>query len=111
MMAASVFFFFELGNTSKDWRTSVLVFGIVTFIAAVHYYYLRDYNIETGGDSPVFFRNVDWLLTVPFCTFLLYSAFHFGQSDIQEWGIRSRRHLKSFFWVIGSCSNYCVTRQ
>ena len=43
MMAASVFFFFELSNTSKEWRTSVLVSGLITFIAAVHYYYMRGY--------------------------------------------------------------------
>jgi len=65
MMAASVFFFFELSNTEKAWRTSVLVSGLITFIAAVHYYYMRGYNLETGGDSPTFFRYVDWLLTVP----------------------------------------------
>jgi bacteriorhodopsin len=64
MMAASVFFFFELNNTSKEWRTSVLVSGLITFIAAVHYYYMRGYNLETG-DSPTFFRYVDWTLTVP----------------------------------------------
>lgn len=64
MMAASVFFFFELNNTPSKWRTSVLVSGIITFIAAVHYYYMRGYNLETG-DSPTFFRYVDWILTVP----------------------------------------------
>jgi len=64
MMAASVFFFFEVGNTSKKWRTSVLVSGVITFIAAVHYYYMRGYNLATG-ESPTFFRYVDWLLTVP----------------------------------------------
>ncbi|MFT6441229.1 MAG: bacteriorhodopsin [Salibacteraceae bacterium] len=64
MMAASVFFFFELGNTPQKWRTSVLVSGLITFIAAVHYYYMRGYNLETG-DSPTFFRYVDWILTVP----------------------------------------------
>ncbi len=64
MMAASIFFFMEVGNTSPQWRTSVLVSGLITFIAAVHYYYMRGYNLETG-DSPTFFRYVDWLLTVP----------------------------------------------
>jgi bacteriorhodopsin len=64
MMAASVFFFFELSNTEKKWRTSILVSGLITFIAAVHYYYMRGYNLETG-QSPTFFRYVDWLLTVP----------------------------------------------
>jgi len=64
MMAAAVFFFLELNNTSKEWRTSVLVSGLITFIAAVHYYYMRGYYMETH-DSPTFFRYVDWLLTVP----------------------------------------------
>ncbi len=64
MMAASVFFFFELSNVDKKWRTSVLVSGLITFIAAVHYYYMRGYNLETG-ESPIFFRYVDWILTVP----------------------------------------------
>jgi sensory rhodopsin len=64
MMAASVFFFFELSTTPAKWRTSVLVSGLITFIAAVHYYYMRGYNLETG-DSPTFFRYVDWMLTVP----------------------------------------------
>jgi bacteriorhodopsin len=64
MMAAAVFFFFELSNVDQKWRTSILVSGLITFIAAVHYYYMRGYNLETG-ESPVFFRYVDWILTVP----------------------------------------------
>jgi bacteriorhodopsin len=64
MMAASVFFFFELNNVPQKWRTSVLVSGLITFIAAVHYYYMRSYNLETE-ESPTFFRYVDWILTVP----------------------------------------------
>jgi sensory rhodopsin len=73
MMAASVFFFFELSSTSPEWRTSILVSGLITFIAAVHYYYMRDYNLAAhsnptlfpDGESPIFFRYVDWILTVP----------------------------------------------
>ena len=64
MMAAAVFFFMEVGNTSKEWRTSVLVSGIITFIAAVHYYYMGEYYANYS-ESPTFFRYVDWLLTVP----------------------------------------------
>ena len=64
MMAASVFFFLSLNQFDKKWRTSVLVSGLITFIAAVHYFYMRDYWAATG-DSPTFFRYVDWILTVP----------------------------------------------
>ena len=64
MMAASVFFFFEMWNVDKKWRTSLLVSGLITFIAFVHYYYMRGFYLETGT-SPTFFRYVDWTLTVP----------------------------------------------
>jgi sensory rhodopsin len=72
MMAASAFFFLSLNTFDKKWRTSILVSGLITFIAAVHYFYMRDYWAASmawdpigEGDSPTFFRYVDWLLTVP----------------------------------------------
>ena len=64
MLAASVFFFVERNSVDPKWRMSLLVSGLITGIAAVHYYYMRDYNLVTG-DSPTFFRYVDWILTVP----------------------------------------------
>ena len=64
MLAASVFFFVERNSVSDKWKMSLLVSGLITGIAAVHYYYMRDYNLITG-DSPTFFRYVDWILTVP----------------------------------------------
>jgi len=64
MMAASVFFFFEMSNVDKKWRTSMLVSGLITFIAAAHYYYMRDFWAATG-ESPTEFRYIDWILTVP----------------------------------------------
>lgn len=64
MMAASVFFFFEMYNVEGKWRTSMLVSGLITFIAAVHYFYMRDFW-ATNGTSPTEFRYIDWILTVP----------------------------------------------
>lgn len=64
MMAASVFFFLSMSSVDKKWRVSLLVSGLITFIAAVHYFYMRDYWAEFG-ESPTFFRYVDWILTVP----------------------------------------------
>ncbi|PTX62796.1 bacteriorhodopsin [Kordia periserrulae] len=64
MMAASVFFFLSMNNFDKKWRTSILVSGLITFIAAVHYWYMRDYWAANEA-SPTFFRYVDWILTVP----------------------------------------------
>uniref|UniRef100_UPI0030D9DD37 bacteriorhodopsin-like n=1 Tax=Maribacter arcticus TaxID=561365 RepID=UPI0030D9DD37 len=64
MMAASAFFFFSMNDFDTKWKTSILVSGLITFIAAVHYWYMRDYW-ATVGESPTFFRYVDWVLTVP----------------------------------------------
>ena len=64
MMAASAFFFLSMNDFDRKWKTSILVSGIITFIAAVHYWYMRDYW-ATVGESPTFFRYVDWVLTVP----------------------------------------------
>ncbi len=64
MLAATVFFFFEMRNVDGKWRTSLLVSGLITFIAAVHYYYMRDFWVE-NGTSPTEFRYIDWILTVP----------------------------------------------
>mgnify|MGYP000999892980 CR=1 FL=1 len=64
MMAASAFFFLSLSSFDSKWRTSILVSGLITFIAAVHYWYMRDYW-ATNATSPTFFRYVDWTLTVP----------------------------------------------
>ena len=63
MMAASVFFFLSLDAGGGKWRTSMLVSELITFIAAVHYYYMRDANVS--GADVTFFRYVDWILTVP----------------------------------------------
>ncbi len=64
MMAASAFFFLSMNSFDRKWRTSVLVSGLITFIAAVHYWYMRDYW-AVNAESPTFFRYVDWVLTVP----------------------------------------------
>lgn len=64
MMAASAFFFLSMNDFDKKWKTSILVSGLITFIAAVHYWYMRDYWAVVG-ESPTFFRYVDWVLTVP----------------------------------------------
>lgn len=64
MFAASVFFFFERSRVEGKWKTSLLVSGLITGIAAVHYYYMRDYYAATGT-NPTALRYIDWTLTVP----------------------------------------------
>jgi bacteriorhodopsin len=64
MLAASVFFFVERGSVEGKWKLSLLVSGLITGIAAVHYYYMRDYYLATGM-TPTALRYIDWTLTVP----------------------------------------------
>ncbi len=64
LTAATVFFFIERDRVHGKWKTSLTVSGLVTLIAAVHYFYMRDVWVATG-ESPTAFRYIDWLLTVP----------------------------------------------
>ena len=64
MVAATVFFFLERDRVVGKWKTSVTVAGLVTLIAAVHYFYMREVWVVLG-DSPTVYRYIDWMLTVP----------------------------------------------
>ena len=64
MWASTIFFFYEGMRVSGKWRTSMVVAGLITFIAAVHYMYMRDFWVEMG-ESPTVYRYIDWVLTVP----------------------------------------------
>ena len=72
MVAATVFFLVERDRVNAKWKTSLTVSALVTLIAAVHYFYMRDVWVETG-QTPTVFRYIDWLLTVP----LLMIEFYF----------------------------------
>lgn len=64
MLAASIFFFVERSRVDDKWKLSLLISGLITFIAAVHYYYMKDVYIATG-ENPTALRYIDWTLTVP----------------------------------------------
>ena len=64
MWASTIFFFYEGMRVSAKWRTSMVVAGLITFIAAVHYMYMREFWVAMG-ESPVVYRYIDWILTVP----------------------------------------------
>ena len=71
MAAAAVFFFFERSTVADKWKTSLLISGLITGIAAVHYYYMRDYYVSTH-ETPVALRYIDWTLTVPLMVIEFY---------------------------------------
>jgi len=81
MGSATIFFWLQLGNVTKNYRTALIITGIVTLIATYHYIrifnsWVAAFNVSNskGGDYEVSltgepfndaYRYVDWLLTVP----------------------------------------------
>merc|ERR1711988_690911 len=54
----------ESTSVGDHWKTSLNVGALVTLIAAVHYFYMREYWVQLQA-SPIVYRYIDWSLTVP----------------------------------------------
>merc|ERR1712084_117332 len=64
MVAATVFFLMESMAVGAHWKTSMNCGALVTLVAAVHYFYMREFWVKVGA-SPVLYRYIDWSITVP----------------------------------------------
>merc|ERR1712217_639570 len=64
MIASTAFFMLESMSISYHWKTSMNVGSLVTLIAGVHYFYMREYWVPIHM-SPIVYRYIDWSLTVP----------------------------------------------
>merc|ERR1712147_591327 len=64
MVAATVFFLAEAARVGSHWKTSLHVGALVTLVAAVHYFYMREFWVQIGS-SPIVYRYIDWSITVP----------------------------------------------
>merc|ERR1712144_59960 len=64
MVAATVFFLMESMAVSTHWKTSMNVGALVTLVAAVHYFYMREFWVIIHS-SPILYRYIDWSITVP----------------------------------------------
>jgi len=78
MMATTVFLWFRSFAVKDQYKSAVLISGLVTFIAAYHYIrifnsWVEAYHYTVGKDDPALtgvpfndaYRYMDWLLTVP----------------------------------------------
>jgi len=77
MMATTIFIWMRLGEAADRYKSAVIISGLVTFIAAYHYFrifnsWVEAYEYGTDGaltptDIPFndAYRYMDWLLTVP----------------------------------------------
>ena len=64
MLASTVCFLVERGNVAPKWKTSMTVAALVTGVAWYHYTYMREVW-AMDGSSPLVYRYIDWLITVP----------------------------------------------
>merc|ERR1712093_508251 len=51
-------------NVAASWRTSLNTGALVTLVAAVHYFYMREFWVQLQS-SPILYRYTDWSITVP----------------------------------------------
>jgi len=81
MGSATIFFWLQLGNVTKNYRTALAITGLVTAIATYHYIrifnsWVDAFKVSNGNGGPYLvtlsgapfndaYRYVDWLLTVP----------------------------------------------
>merc|ERR1711982_145893 len=54
----------ESTSVADSWKTSVNVGSLVTLVAAVHYFYMREFWVQLHS-SPILYRYIDWSITVP----------------------------------------------
>merc|ERR1711912_193341 len=54
----------ESNSVGFHWKTSMNVGALVTLVAAVHYFYMREFWVQIGT-SPIVYRYIDWTITVP----------------------------------------------
>jgi len=92
MMAATLFFWLNLGSVSASYRPAMVITGLVTFIAAYHYFQMFNsfdaaYSVTnevvstTGKSFNVAYRYVDWLLTVPLLLIELILVMKLSKSE------------------------------
>merc|ERR1712173_106561 len=83
MVAATVFFLMESFAVSAHWKTSLNVGALVTLVAAVHYFYMREYWVLLQ-QSPILYRYIDWTITVPLQMVEFYLILSAVQHDISS---------------------------
>merc|ERR1712072_543558 len=83
MVASTVFFLMESMAVGGHWVTSMNVGALVTLVAAVHYFYMREFWVQIGT-SPILYRYIDWSITVPLQMIEFYLILSAVKSDLSQ---------------------------
>lgn len=70
MAAGTLYFLVERNSLAPEYRSTATVAALVTFVAAIHYYFMKQAVGESGLLSeidgfPTEIRYIDWLVTTP----------------------------------------------
>ena len=86
LLAVTGFLSFESIGLEDYNQTSVLISAMVTGIASIHYFYMRQYWVEHNGKNPITYRYIDWILTVPLQLLEFYMIFKIANVDVDgQW--------------------------
>jgi len=102
MGSATIFFWLQLGNVRKNYRTALSITGLVTAIATYHYVRIfnswvgafevsnapthGEYHVKlTGAPFNDAYRYVDWLLTVPLLLIELILVMQLPADKTRQW--------------------------
>merc|ERR1711913_80499 len=83
MVASTVFFLMESLDLAGHWKTSLHCGSLVTLVAAVHYFYMREYWVILHN-SPILYRYIDWSITVPLQMIEFYLILSAVKPDISQ---------------------------
>jgi bacteriorhodopsin len=108
MMATTMYLWFRAAAVKDQFKSAVFISGLVTFIAAYHYFRIfnswndaYDYTKVKQGEGPALtgvpfndaYRYMDWLLTVPLLLLEILLVMKLEESEF---------NFKA--WVLGACS-------
>jgi len=105
MMASTIFFWLRLSSVHEKYKSALTITGLVTFIAAYHYFrifnsWTEAYSFPTASDGiiadPVItgqpfndaYRYMDWLLTVPLLLIEIVFCMNLPPSEITSMSVK-----------------------
>jgi len=98
MMASTIFYWMRVGDIAQKYRSALVITGLVTFIAAYHYYRIFNSWVASYTYPPIkgttvgnpqlsgipfndAYRYMDWLLTVPLLLIEIVLVMNLGEAE------------------------------
>jgi bacteriorhodopsin len=114
MMASTIFFWLRLGSVNEKYKSAMTITGLVTFIAAYHYFrifnsWVDAYDFGASSDGSIAdptlsgkpfndaYRYMDWLLTVPMLLIEIIFCMNLPSKD-----------MVSLAWKLGVASGLMI---